>query len=154
MLLWPFVHEKWRQKKMKNYILTSYQDSWHELEGVLSIRVEEISEQTSTPVLPGCPSTVNGKCHCHSTHRARVCCTHSDLTTHSQKNGAGEIIFLSESYFLTGRSLLMTWNTVQPSQVSTMLSTVLLFFYYNIDSVLLWKDLYALAKSHIEAVGT
>ena len=45
----------------------------------------------------------------------------------------------------------MTWNIVQPSQVSTMLSKVL---YYNIDSVLLWKALYAPGKSYLEAVGT
>lgn len=60
--------------------------------------------------------------------QSQVCCTYGDLTTLSQRNGARELIFLSGSYFLTGRSLLMTWNTVQPSPVSTMLSKLLYFF--------------------------
>ena len=131
MLLYCFADEEWRQKRMKNYILSSYQDSWRGLEGVLwhPCSGKQWANQNSCPPVLSClaPSTVNGKCHCHSTHKASVHCTYSDLATHSQRNGARELIFLSDSYFLTGRSLLMTWNTVQPSQVSTMLSKVLYF---------------------------
>lgn len=59
--------------------------------------------------------------------------------------------FLEDLHFLIGKSFLMTWNTIQSFQVSTVLSNVL---YFNIDNVLLWKTLYVLGKSDLEAVGT
>lgn len=59
--------------------------------------------------------------------------------------------FLKDLHFLTGKSLLMTWNTIQPSQFISMPSKVL---YFNTDNVLLWKTLYVLGKSDLEAAGT
>lgn len=59
--------------------------------------------------------------------------------------------FLEDLHFLTGKSLFMMRNSIQPFQVSPMLSNVL---YFNIDSVLLWKTLHVLGKSDLEAVET
>lgn len=93
-------------------------------------------------------STVNGKwCCCYSIWKVWVCCTYSDLTEEWSKGAH----FLEDLHFLTGKNFLMTWNTIQPFQVSTMLFKVP---HFNTKSVLLWKTLYVLGKGDLEAVGT